>query len=104
VMPCSACIAEGRRNLAYNRRMLWEKDGGEEGKRGRDVIEKRNGWKKVDSKDRDATREREREKERKSALFFVYLVVRYGTTRGKYRGRYLVPPQAGSHTFLGDNI
>jgi len=30
--------------------------------------------------------------------------VRYGTTRGKYRGRYLVPPQAGSHTSHGDNI
>lgn len=53
----------------------------------------------VDSEDRGAMREAE------SALFFVHLVVvRYGTTRGKYRGRYLVPPQAGSHTFHGDNI
>lgn len=65
--------------------MLWEKDGVEEDT--------------VDSKDRDATREGE------SALLSVYLVaVRYGTTRGKYRGRYLVPPRAGSHTFHGDNI
>lgn len=73
-----------------------EEGGGREG----DIIGKRtDGRYTVDSEDCGAMREEE------LALLSVYLVaVRYGTTRGKYRGRYLVPPQAGSHTFHGDNI
>lgn len=64
-MPCSAaCTAEGRRNLAYNRRMIWEKDemeeekrdGGEEGGRNRE----KDGWKKARLTLRTAMR-RERE-------------------------------------------
>lgn len=67
-MPCSACTAEGRRNLAYNRRMLWEKDGVKEEKRdgggeGRGRNREKDGWKKIRLTLRTAVR-----RERKNRL------------------------------------
>lgn len=109
----SACAAEGRRNLAYNRRVPWKKDERgtqEEEERAKDEGRRENEHVERDERKRgERWKERERDRDRKGTRAgelgsSCTSMVRYGTTRGKYRRRYPVPPQAGSHTFHGDNI